>query len=128
MKEFLLVLLGAIISCGTTWFLDFLRYRREEKIYYKRKKEETYLSICSIIYKLTGSEGHYIKDSNWEAFYDQIMDLTVSLEIYASRKVYTFFAKKIIKELSLKNNYNVSDETLTSFINLIKEDLKLEGN
>lgn len=38
MKEFLLVLLGALISCGTTWFLDWLKSGREEKAYYRRKK------------------------------------------------------------------------------------------
>ncbi len=45
MKEALLVLLGALISCGTTLFLEWLRYRREEKLYYKRKKEEAYVEM-----------------------------------------------------------------------------------
>lgn len=120
------VLIGAFISCFTTVCLEWIKFCREEKIYYKRKKEETYSSICSIIYKLTGSEGHYIKDSNRETFYEQIMDLVVCLEIYASRKVYDFFVKKVIKELNKENNYYISNETLTNFINLIKEDLKIK--
>ena len=39
MKEVLLVLLGAFISCATTWLLDWLRCNREEKIHHKRMKE-----------------------------------------------------------------------------------------
>lgn len=49
MKEFLLVLLGALISCGTTWFLDWLKFDREEKTYYRRKREETYLEMLENI-------------------------------------------------------------------------------
>lgn len=49
MKEVLLVLLGAFISCGTTCFLDWLKFCREEKAYYRRKREETYLEMLESI-------------------------------------------------------------------------------
>lgn len=49
MKEVLLVLLGAFISCGTTWLLDWLKSEREEKAYYRKKKEETYLEMIENI-------------------------------------------------------------------------------
>lgn len=56
MKEVLLVLLGALISCGTTWFLDWLKFGREEKMYYRRKKEETYLEMLANIDTLFGAK------------------------------------------------------------------------
>ena len=120
------VLIGAFISCFTTFCLDWIKFNREEKIYYKRKKEETYISICALIYKLIGSQGNYVNNSNKERFYEQIMNLAVNLEIYASKKVYDLFAKKIIKELNPNTKYNVSDETIRNFINLIKEDLNFK--
>lgn len=49
MKEVLLVLLGAFISCATTWLLDWLKSEREEKAYYRKKKEETYLEMIDNI-------------------------------------------------------------------------------
>lgn len=121
------VLIGTFISCGTTWLLDWLKYNREEQRYFKRKKEEVYISICTMIYKLTSSNGFCINKFNQEEYTEQILNITVNLEIYASKRVYDYFAKNVIKELSKENNYNVSNETLTNFINLIKEDLKLKG-
>ena len=122
------VLLGTFISCATTWLLDWLKYNREEQRYFKRKKEEVYISICTMIYKLTSSEGYCINEFNREEYTEQLLNITVNLEIYASKRVYDYFAKKVIKEMSKENNYNVSNEILTSFIKLIKEDLKLEAN
>ena len=49
MKEILLVLLGALISCGTTWLLDWLRCNREEKIHHKRMKEEVYVDMQDFV-------------------------------------------------------------------------------
>lgn len=49
MKEVLLVLLGALISCFTTWLLDWLRSNREEKIHHKRKKEQVYIEMQDFI-------------------------------------------------------------------------------
>lgn len=49
MKEVLLVLLGAFISCATTWLLDWLRCNREEKIHHKRMKEEVYVEMQDFV-------------------------------------------------------------------------------
>lgn len=68
MKEFLLVLLGALISCGTTWFLDWLKSGREEKAYYRRKKEETYLEMLENIDAVFGAtiSKHFQLEDNIE--------------------------------------------------------------
>ena len=49
MKEAILIIIGALISCGTTCFLDWLKSGREEKAYYRRKREETYLEMLESI-------------------------------------------------------------------------------
>lgn len=49
MKEAILIIIGALISCGTTCFLDWLKFGREEKVYYRRKREETYLEMIDNI-------------------------------------------------------------------------------
>ena len=44
------VIIGAVLTAGFTWFVEFLKDKREEKLYLKRKREETYLKILSIYY------------------------------------------------------------------------------
>jgi len=126
MKDFLLVLLGAVISCGTTYFLDWLKFKREEKIYFKRKKEDTYLSLIEIIYKLCGSQGAFINDINRQQIFDTMINLVTKLELYASKNVYRYFSKNIIKKLNAQCNYDISNEELTTFINLIRKDLNIK--
>ena len=47
---FLEVLLGGAITAGFTWLLDFLKSRREEKVYIKRKREAVYKNILDVYY------------------------------------------------------------------------------
>lgn len=44
------VLLGGAITAGFTWLLDFLKSRREEKVYIKRKREAVYKNILDVYY------------------------------------------------------------------------------
>lgn len=46
---FIGVIIGAIISSITTFFLDWLKFNRDEKAYYKRKKEEAYIEMQDLI-------------------------------------------------------------------------------
>ena len=45
-------LLGGLISCGTTFFVEWKKCNHEEKLYYKRKKEETYIEMQDFLTEL----------------------------------------------------------------------------
>lgn len=47
---FIGVIIGAILTAGFTWFIEFLRARRDEKLYLKRKREEAYLSALEVFF------------------------------------------------------------------------------
>ena len=42
------VIVGAILTSGFTFFIEYLRAKREEKLHLKRKREETYTKILQI--------------------------------------------------------------------------------
>ncbi len=44
------VIIGAVLTAGFTWFIEFLRARSDEKLYLKRKREEAYLSALEVFF------------------------------------------------------------------------------
>ena len=42
------VIIGAVLTAGFTWFIEYLRAKRDEKLHLKRKREETYTKILQI--------------------------------------------------------------------------------
>lgn len=126
MKDAILIILGALISCGTTCFLDWLKFNRDEKVYYKRKKEEVYLFVCDLIYRISTSNGEYIKGLNKAELYEIISNLAVKLEIYASSKIHKYFMENIAEELSIENKFKISEEKLKKIIELIRNDLNIK--
>lgn len=63
MKDVLLILFGALISCGTTAFLDWIRFERDENIYNKRKKEEAYVAMLDFMTEFF-AKSHTIRQTN----------------------------------------------------------------
>ena len=47
---FIGVIIGAVLTAGFTWFIEYLRAKREEKLYLKRKREEAYLSALEVFF------------------------------------------------------------------------------
>ena len=52
------VLVGSIITTLFTWFLDYLKNGREEKGYFRRRKEEVYVQALDLFMAIP-------IDSNW---------------------------------------------------------------
>lgn len=46
------VIIGAILTALFTWFIEFLRAKREEKLYIKRKREEVYVKLYDFLMRL----------------------------------------------------------------------------
>ena len=49
---FIGVIIGAILTAGFTWFIEYLRAKREEKLYVKRKREEVYVKLYDFLMRL----------------------------------------------------------------------------
>lgn len=47
------VIIGAVLTAGFTWFIEYLRAKREEKLYLKRKREEVYLKLLDLLSEYT---------------------------------------------------------------------------
>ena len=125
MKEVLLVLLGAIISCGTTWFLDFLRYKREERNYYKRKKEETYIEMQKFI---TDCMGHWHEVRNGHICGElriKYNNLRPNAHIYANQTITDEFYD-LASDMMTGKNKDTYNERNNHLINSIRKDLKIE--
>ena len=66
MKEAILIIIGALISCGTTFFLDWIKSKREERIRIRQKREDIYLRFYRLVvtaYKVR-EEGLDLRDKN----------------------------------------------------------------
>ena len=125
MKDALLVLLGALISCGTTWFLELLRYRREEKLYYKRKKEEAYIEMQDFLVDCC---------AHWNELKTGYVSVDIRLKynsirtkahIYSKKEIVDEFYSLAIELITGKRSDNYSDRN-DALIVMIKEDLKIE--
>lgn len=46
------VIIGAVLTAGFTWFIEYLRAKREEKLYVKRKREEVYVKLYDFLMRL----------------------------------------------------------------------------
>ncbi len=124
MKEALLVLLGALISCGTTLFLEWLRYRREEKLYYKRKKEEAYIEMQDFLVDCC---------AHWNELKTGYVSVDIRLKYNSIRTKAHIYAKRDITD----EFYDIANSLMTGkrehcndrndkLIAMIKEDLKIE--
>lgn len=49
---FIGVIIGAILTAGFTWFIEYLRAKRDEKLYVKRKREEVYVKLYDFLMRL----------------------------------------------------------------------------
>lgn len=88
MKEVLLVLLGAFISCGTTWLLDWLKFCREERVHVMRNRETTYIELLEYITHTNANKKLMIERREFpdteKAKYNNIL---VKCKLYATEKI-----------------------------------------
>ena len=126
------IILGAILTGGFTWFCDWHRFKREEKIYLKRKREALYQKMYDFSMRFEKDirtkkmpkmsqgtkdcwneiqiESIFGKHSTMEFFYDLYEDLQNNLEISQN-----------ISELIRENNKRILE-----FYALIKNELGIK--
>ncbi len=125
MKEIILVLLGAIISCGTTWFLDFIKSNRDEKLHYKRKREETYLEMQDLLVDYFAHWNEVKVGRINQDLRIRYNNLRSKAHIYAKKEITDAFydiANNIMSG-EIQEDYAERNDRL---IQMIKDDLKIE--
>lgn len=113
---FIGVIIGAVLTAGFTWFIEYLRAKREEKIYLKRKKEEAYLSALETILNSV-----YISDS--ETWFQQVKSTSAKVALYLSSDEFNNFFT-LIKEA--KTNKSINGEKMEDFVKYCKEKLGIK--
>lgn len=111
MKEVLFILLDALISCGTTWFLDWLKFGREEKVHVKRNREITYVELLGYITHINARrklmiEKHSFSDEE-RAKYNSIL---IQCKLNATEKIANGFYQ--LMEIVI-NDINNGEYTIT---------------
>lgn len=129
MKEAILIIIGALISCGTTWFLDLIKFNREEKIYYKRKKEDVLLASINYVQNFVAKiniykQNKYLPNTEREKY----NMLLVQIKMYAGKKLQEKFYKMLGEIMYDINNSGdtFKNEDIDNYINLVRKELKIE--
>ena len=120
------VLIGAFISCFTTFCLDWIKFNREEKIYYKRKKEETYIRMLDIITNNLACLESMKKTKIWEVERKREINAFKSkADLYAKKKI----ADDFYNILSNMLGEAIGDETFDkSKVDKLVEDIRKDLN
>ena len=117
------VIIGSILTGLVTWFIDYLRSAREQKIYILRKREETYLKAIDCLISISTDLKWLLKGDPCNEVKEKINSTVPYIKLYASSKI----AKEYIR--LQKEIQNTPDENMyhkiEKLINNIKKDLKI---
>ena len=92
------VIIGAILTAGFNWFIEWRKSKKEQKLHIREKREETYIAILNILYLLSNESLNFNNKDISEERKLQIDKYCPLINIYASKKVfgkYNLVVKKI---------------------------------
>lgn len=128
MKEAILIIIGALISCGTTCFLDWLKFGREEKVYYRRKREETYLEMIDNIDTFICADiAQHFQLDNATKLSEIGNDIRAKAKLYAKKEIASEYYR-LMRDL-IEDNKGGDGFTFAKWDKLvsdIKEDLNIK--
>lgn len=79
------IILGALLTAGFTWFVDFLKSKRDRGLYIKQKREELYINVCQVLME----HEKYRRSHEWPKKCKTMFNaLQGQMLIYASKKIY----------------------------------------
>ena len=115
------VIVGAILTSGFTFFIEYLRAKREEKLHLKRKREETYtkiLQICANIVIRVKCDNICSPEE-----LDNLNNLNMSLQIYGSKNICNKFYEI---QQSLLDEPDKAQAKLEIFKDYIRKELSIK--
>lgn len=79
------VIIGALVTGGFTWLLDYFKSKREYKQRIKQKREDLYIKACIVLME----HDKYRRDHEWpDSCKTMYNELQGPMLIYTSRRIY----------------------------------------
>lgn len=128
------VIIGAAITGGFTWLLDYFKSKRERKQYLIQKREELYIKACAVLME----HDKYRRDHEWpEHCKTMYNDLQGPMLIYASKKIYKKYYEldaeicecydKIKGEKAIGIKSNEIADKIEQFATIMRKELGIKG-
>ena len=137
-KEFLSsqlfgIILGALLTGGFTWFLEWRKYVAEQKNHLREKREEIYLKMLNILYILRNEALNTNNKDITQLRKQEINECYALINMYASKNVkekYNLTTKNIdlffMKAPKDPAILETSVNSVDVFINLIRKELGIK--
>ena len=123
------VLIGAFISCFTTFCLDWIKFNREEKIYYKRKRENAIFKSINFLIELTANlstmkQNKKVPDEKRIVYNSLLSELT----LYANKKIELLFCELVLELIhDVENSTNNFEyKKVYKYTKIAKKNLGIE--
>ena len=127
MTKAIFCLIGIIIGCVLTgfftWFIDYLRSAREQKIYILRKREETYLKAIDCLISIGTDLKWLLKGDPCNEVKEKINSTVPYIKLYASSNIAKEYIRlqNEIQTTPDENTYNKTEKLIKD----IRKDLKI---
>lgn len=133
------IIIGAILTGGFTWFIEWRKSVGEQKVHLREKREETYLRVIDV---LTRHEKCYrekrVIEDEYEEYKKAFNDLQSYMMVYASPTIYKEYYKlcnditdtyiKIKKRKDRENMVETNAKKIEKFADKIRKELGIEGD
>ncbi len=133
------IIIGAILTGGYTWFIEWRKSVGEQKVHLREKREEVYLRVLDV---LTRHEKCYrekrILEDEYEEYKKLFNDLQSYMMVYASPTIYNEYYKlcneimdvytKITKRKNRENMLEINANKIEKFADKIRKELGVKGD
>lgn len=127
------VIIGAILTALFTWSIEFLRVKREEKLYIKRKREEVYVKLYDFLMRLEKDirirKNTYMSEET-KNYYNNLEMQTIWVSNKVSEKFYDLCealcqsANDYKKDVNKTHNKN--NKKILAFKDYIRKELSIK--
>lgn len=128
------VIIGALVTGGFTWLLDYFKSNREYKQHIKQKREELYIKACFVLMEHEKWCRYRKKDQYCKDIFNE---LQAPMLIYASRSIYDEYYKldseiwqtyaKIHTKKQVEQISNEIADKVEAFAEKMRKELGIKG-
>lgn len=130
---FIGVIIGAILTAGFTWFIEYLRAKRDEKLYVKRKREEVYVKLYDFLMRLEKDirirKNTYMSEET-KNYYNNLEMQTIWASNKVSDKFYDLCEALCQSANEYKKDvnkaYNKNNKKILAFKDYIRKELSIK--
>ena len=117
------VIIGAVLTAGFTWFIEYLRAKREKKLYLKKKREEVYLKLLDLLSEYTElhRDNKTHSDIEIKDFWEKHKKLRPEVKVYASQHIEEWFSESLKEAF-----YGITEGQVNSLAKEIRKELGIK--